>query len=334
MEKILAMKNWKAYIMVWGLLFGASSCVYEEHVPEPAVADAEMRLSVSISSGTRAGDPGTDHGERNADWETLGIYVVYPDKPYLAFVIDSEDFEDSQQISQNFWVYEGTAEVYAVALPVGYELPVCSTVDDIKNMQTLIDSESGAASNENIKDIFSGISDEVTIEKGKQNKIKVSCTRLAAKIDVQWDAQGAYADGKYTNAEMSDITLDGLAQGYVFPSKVSNITYPSISENVATFTANDPISVRNGRTYFYTFPMAGQNPAGDVKKNAIRFTVTYTYNDEDGREQQKVHSYKATFDEPSNPNTWYKVNIKVNGTTASATEGNHELVLTQTQSGN
>lgn len=133
---------------------------------------------------------------------------------------------------------------------------------------------------------------------------------------------------------MSEITLDGLAQGYVFPSKVSNITYPSISENVATFTANDPISVRNGRTYFYTFPMVGQNSAGDVKKNAIRFTVTYTYNDEDGREQQKVHSYKATFDEPSNPNTWYKVNIKVNGTTASATEGNHKLVLTQTQSGN
>lgn len=328
------MKNWKSYIMAVGLLFGASSCVYEEHVPEPAVADAEMRLSVSFNTGTRAGDPGTDHGEWTANWKTLGIYVVYPDKPYLAFVIDSEDFEDSQQISQSFWVYEGTAEVYAVALPEGYSLPPCLSVDDIKNMQTLIDSESGAASNENIKDIFSGISDEVIIEKGKQNKITVPCTRLAAKIDVQWDAQGAYENGKFTKASMSEITLDGLAQGYVFPSKVSNITYPSISENVATFTANDPISVRNGRTYFYTFPMVGQNLAGDVKKNAIRFTVTYTYNDEDGREQQKVHSYKATFDEPSNPNTWYKVNIKVNGTTASATEGNHELVLTQTQSGN
>lgn len=324
------MKNWKSYIMAVGLLFGASSCVYEEHVPEPAVADAEMRLSVSFNTGTRAGDPGSDHGEETANWKTLGIYVVYANGQYQTFVFDKDTF----QSPQTFWVYEGTAEVYAVALPVGYKLPVCRTVDDIKNMQTLIDSESGAASNENIKDIFSGISDEVTIEKGKQNKITVSCTRLAAKIDVQWDAQGAYADGKYTNAEMSDITLDGLAQGYVFPSKVSNITYPSISENVATFTANDPISVRNGRTYFYTFPMVGQNPAGDVKKNAIRFTVTYTYNDEDGREQQKVHSYKATFDEPSNPNTWYKVNIKVNGTTASATEGNHELVLTQTPSGN
>lgn len=323
------MKNWKSYIMAVGLLFGVSSCVFEEHVPEPAVADAEMRLSVSISSGTRAGDPGTDHGEWSADWETLGIYVVYPDKPYLAFVIDSEDFEDSQQISQNFWVYEGTAEVYAVALPVGYELPVCRTVDDIKNMQTLIDSESGAASNENIKDIFSGISDEVIIEKGKQNKITVPCTRLAAKIDVQWDAQDAYENGKFTEASMIEITLIGLAQGYVFPSKVSNITYSSIIDDVATFTANDPISERNGRTYFYTFPMVGQDLTGDVKKNAIRFTVTY--NDGSGAVNQ---NYTATFKEPSNPNTWYKVNIKVNGTTASATEGNHELVLTQTPSGN
>lgn len=321
------MKNWKSYIMAVGLLFGASSCVYEEHVPEPAVADAEMRLSVSFNTGTRAGDPGSDHGEETANWKTLGIYVVYTNGQYQTFVFDKDTFKSPQ----SFWVYEGTAEVYAVALPLGYELPVCRTVDDIKNMQTLIDSESGAASNQNIKDIFSGISSEVTIEKGKQNIITVSCTRLAAKIDVQWDAQGAYADGKYTDAKMSEITLDGLAQGYVFPSKVSNITYPSISENVATFTANDPISVRNGRTYFYTFPMVGQNLTGEVKKNAIRFTVTY--NDGSGSEPVKQH-YTATFNEPSKPNTWYKVNIKVNGTTASATEGNHELVLTQTPSGN
>lgn len=317
------MKNWKSYIMAVGLLFGASSCVYEEHVPEPAVADAEMRLSVSFNTGTRAGDPGSDHGEETANWKTLGIYVVYPDKPYLAFVIDHKDFEDSQQISQNFWVYEGTAEVYAVALPEGYSLPPCLSVDDIKNMQTLIDSESGAASNENIKDIFSGISDEVTIEKGKQNIITVSCTRLAAKIDVQWDAQGAYADGKYTDAKMSEITLDGLAQGYVFPSKVSNPTY-TISPNVATFTAKDPISERNGRTYFYTFP--GVN-------NAINFTVDYTVGN--GGVFTGTQTYKATFQDANKANTWYKVNIDVKGTKTSATGDNkHELVLTQTQSGN
>lgn len=305
--------------MAVGLLFGASSCVYEEHVPEPAVADAEMRLSVSFNTGTRAGDPGSDHGEETANWKTLGIYVVYTNGQYQTFVFDKDTF----QSPQTFWVYEGTAEVYAVALPVGYELPVCRTVDDIKNMQTLIDSESGAASNQNIKDIFSGISGEVSIEKGKQNIITVSCTRLAAKIDVQWDAQGAYADGKYTDAKMSEITLDGLAQGYVFPSKVSNPTY-TISPNVATFTAKDPISVRNGRTYFYTFP--GVN-------NAINFTVDYTVGN--GGVLTGTQTYKATFQDANKANTWYKVNIDVKGTKTSATGDNkHELVLTQTQSGN
>lgn len=313
------MKNWKSYIMAVGLLFGASSCVYEEHVPEPAVADAEMRLSVSFNTGTRAGDPGSDHGEETANWKTLGIYVVYTNGQYQTFVFDKDTF----QSPQTFWVYEGTAEVYAVALPVGYELPVCRTVDDIKNMQTLIDPESGVASNQNIKDIFSGISSEVTIEKGKQNIITVSCTRLAAKIDVQWDAQGAYADGKYTDAKMSEITLDGLAQGYVFPSKVSNPTY-TISPNVATFTAKDPISERNGRTYFYTFP--GVN-------NAINFTVDYTVGN--GGVLTGTQTYKATFQDANKANTWYKVNIDVKGTKTSATGDNkHELVLTQTQSGN
>lgn len=313
------MKNWKSYIMAVGLLFGASSCVYEEHVPEPAVADAEMRLSVSFNTGTRAGDPGSDHGEETANWKTLGIYVVYTNGQYQTFVFDKDTF----QSPQTFWVYEGTAEVYAVALPVGYELPVCRTVDDIKNMQTLIDPESGVASNQNIKDIFSGISGEVSIEKGKQNIITVSCTRLAAKIDVQWDAQGAYADGKYTDAKMSEITLDGLAQGYVFPSKVSNPTY-TISPNVATFTAKDPISERNGRTYFYTFP--GVN-------NAINFTVDYTVGN--GGVLTGTQTYKATFQDANKANTWYKVNIDVKGTKTSATGDNkHELVLTQTQSGN
>ena len=327
------MKNWKSYIMAVGLLFGVSSCVFEEHVPEPAVADAEMRLSVSISSGTRAGDPGADHGEWNADWKTLGVYVVYTNGRVLSFSIPKDNFSSPKVFS----VFEGTAQVYAAAFPAGQTPPVCNTVTEVLNMQTLnIANIADNADKQNyIQNIFSGISEnEVTIIKNQENTASVTCTRLAAKIDVQWDAQGAYESGKFTEASMSEITLNGLAQGYVFPSKVSNITYPSISENVATFTANDPISVRNGRTYFYTFPMVGQNPAGDVKKNAIRFTVTYTYNDEDGREQQKVHSYKATFNEPSKPNTWYKVNIKVNGTTASATEGNHELVLTQTQSGN
>lgn len=317
------MKNWKSYIMAVGLLFGVSSCVFEEHVPEPAVADAEMRLSVSISSGTRAGDPGTDHGERNADWETLGVYVVYTNGRVLSFSIPQSEFK--APYSKVFSVFEGTAQVYAVAFPSGHTPPVCTTVAEVQNIQTLnIANIAGKDNKQNyIQNIFSGISDEIDIIKGEQNRITVICTRLAAKIDVQWDAQGAYADGKYTDAKMSDITLEGLAQGYVFPSEVSNPTYTT-TQIVAAFTAGDAISERNGRTYFYTFPGV---------TNAINFTVDYTVGN--GGVLTGTQTYKATFQDANKANTWYKVNIDVKGTKTSATGDNkHELTLTQTSSGN
>ena len=308
--------------MAVGLLFGVSSCVFEEHVPEPAVADAEMRLSVSISSGTRAGDPGTDHGERNADWETLGVYVVYTNGRVLSFSIPQSEFK--APYSKVFSVFEGTAQVYAVAFPSGHTPPVCTTVAEVQNMRTLdIASISGGddAKQKYIQNIFSGISDSADIVKDRNNRIDVTCTRLAAKIDVQWDAQGAYADGKYTDAKMSDITLEGLAQGYMFQSKVAD---PSYTQIVAAFTAGDAISERNGRTYFYTFPGV---------TNAINFTVDYTVGN--GGVLTGTQTYKATFQDTNKANTWYKVNIDVKGTKTSATGDNtHKLTLTQTQSGN
>ena len=308
--------------MAVGLLFGVSSCVFEEHVPEPAVADAEMRLSVSISSGTRAGDPGTDHGEWSADWETLGVYVVYTNGRVLSFSIPQSEFK--APYSKVFSVFEGTAQVYAVAFPSGHTPPVCTTVAEVQNMRTLdITSILGGADAKQkyIQNIFSGISDSADIVKDRNNRIDVTCTRLAAKIDVQWDAQGAYADGKYTDAKMSKITLDGLAQGYMFQSKVAD---PSYTQIVAAFTAGDAISERNGRTYFYTFPGV---------TNAINFTVDYTVGN--GGVLTGTQTYKATFQDTNKANTWYKVNIDVKGTKTSATGDNtHKLTLTQTSSGN
>lgn len=303
------MKSWKAYIMVWGLMLGATSCVFEEHVPEPVVADAEMRLSVSINAGTRAGDPGADHGEWNADWANLGVYVVYTNGRVLSFSIPKAEFSSPKKFS----VVEGTAQVYAVAFPAGQEPPVCNTVAEVQNMRTLdISTISGDDAKQNyIQNIFSGISEEVvTIKKNDENTVSVFCTRLAAKIDVQWDAQGAYADGKYTQATMSEITHDGLAEGYIFPTEATISDEPSVILTDATYTADDPISERNGRTYFYTFP---------GKSSAINFSVTYTPGTDDALKGEQ--KYKALFPNTIESNTWYKVNINVSGTKASVTEG-------------
>lgn len=302
------MKNWKAYILVFGLLFGASSCVFEEHVPEPVVADAEMRLTVSINAGTRAGDPGIDHGEENPNWETLGVYIVYTTGRVLSFSVPKANYTNPKVFS----VFEGTAKVYAVAFPKGQTPPVCDTEAEVQNLRTLnIADISGTTNKQNyIQNIFSGISQSASIKKNQDNTIHVACTRLAAKIDVQWDAQGAYADGKYVQASMSEITHDGLAEGYIFPTVATISDMPAEILVDATYSANDPISERNGRTYFYTFPGG---------TSAINFSVTYTPGT--GGTLAGKQNYKASFPNTIESNTWYKVNINVSGTKASVTEG-------------
>lgn len=144
--------------------------------------------------------------------------------------------------------------------------------------------------------------------------------RLAAKIDIQWDAKGAYEkdkDGilKYTNVKVSQFTYHGEPKGTtkadagcgrLFPTlyhqKVTSRT--SVSGHT-TFVNTSEISKRNGRVYHYTFP-DGTNPP----------RLTFQLDTEkDGTKKP----YNVTFD-MSNlkdgfiPARWYKINVKISGT--------------------
>ena len=146
--------------------------------------------------------------------------------------------------------------------------------------------------------------------------------RLAAKIDIQWDAKGAYEKGedgkqKFTNVkvqgftyhgEPTGTTVSGSGYGRLFPTlyhqEVSSKT--SVS-GYTTFLNTSEISKRNGRVYHYTFP-DGTNPPHitfqlDTKK--------------EGTTGNKI--YNVTFD-MSNlkdgfiPARWYKINARISGT--------------------
>lgn len=146
--------------------------------------------------------------------------------------------------------------------------------------------------------------------------------RLADKIDIQWDAKGAYEKGedgkqKFTNVkvqgftyhgEPTGTTVSGSGYGRLFPTlyhqEVSSKT--SVS-GYTTFLNTSEISKRNGRVYHYTFP-DGTNPPHitfqlDTKK--------------EGTTGNKI--YNVTFD-MSNlkdgfiPARWYKINVKISGT--------------------
>ena len=141
--------------------------------------------------------------------------------------------------------------------------------------------------------------------------------RLAAKIDIQWDAKGAYEkeDGKlkYTNVKVSQFTYHGEPEGTTVSGSGYGRLFPTLyHQNVSvsgqtSFLNTSEISKRNGRVYHYTFP-DGTNPP----------RLTFQLDTEkEGTTGNKI--YNVTFD-MSNlkdgfiPARWYKINVRISGT--------------------
>lgn len=148
--------------------------------------------------------------------------------------------------------------------------------------------------------------------------------RLAAKIDIQWDAKGAYEkdeDGKqkftdvkvqgftYHGApEEAESTISGSGKGRLF----STLYYQEVTSKTSvsghtSFVNTSEISKRNGRVYHYTFPDGTAKPR-------ITFDIKTK---KDGETEEK--SDKVTFDfknrtESFNPAQWYKINVTIKGT--------------------
>ena len=144
--------------------------------------------------------------------------------------------------------------------------------------------------------------------------------RLAAKIDIQWDAKGAYEkdnDGnlKYTNVKVAQFTYHGEPKGTtkadagcgrLFPTLYHQEVTSRISvSGHTTFVNTSEISKRNGRVYHYTFP-----------DGAIPPRLTFKL---DTEKEGTIGKYNVTFD-MSNlkdgfiPARWYKINVKISGT--------------------
>lgn len=146
--------------------------------------------------------------------------------------------------------------------------------------------------------------------------------RLAAKIDIQWDAKGAYEkdkDGnlKYTNVKVSQFTyhgepanqestISGSGNGRLFPTLYhQEVSSRNSVSGHTIFVNTSEISKRNGRVYHYTFP-DGTNPP--------RLTFQL-----DTEKEGTTGKYNVTFD-MSNlkdgfiPARWYKINVKISGT--------------------
>lgn len=145
--------------------------------------------------------------------------------------------------------------------------------------------------------------------------------RLAAKIDIQWDAKGAYEkdkDGnlKYTNVKVTQFFYHGEPKGTTKADEGCGRLFPTLyADSTKTskisvggqkaFINTSEISKRNGRVYHYTFP-DGTNPP--------RLTFQL-----DTEKEGTSKTYNVTFD-MSNlkdgflPARWYKINVTIKGT--------------------
>ncbi len=138
--------------------------------------------------------------------------------------------------------------------------------------------------------------------------------RLASKLDIQWDAKGAYENDdkgipKFTDVKVESFTYHGARYGRLFPTlyAASSTTPKTSADGQKTFINTSEISKRNGRVYHYTFP-------DGITKPRITFDVLTK---KDGETETKTD--KVTFDlnnwiKSFNPAQWYKINVTIKGT--------------------
>ena len=131
----------------------------------------------------------------------------------------------------------------------------------------------------------------------------ITLTRLAAKIDIQWDAQEAYGEG-YSDIKVTGFTFSGdneriigSGSGRLFPSLYIGTEKLSGSK---TFINQTPISQRNGRVYHYVYPDGVSTPK-------VTFNITATENIN--------RNYTYIFNAELQKATWYKIRTYIKGFT-------------------
>ena len=200
------------------------------------------------------------------------------------------------QISNDYAKDDGAKVAKFISVATGYAI---NTKDNSEDLQVSLDN----------------------IEEMKQYW-RMQLNRLAAKVDIQWDAQSAYEKNTETgNVQYTDVKINsfsfcggatdqnvGAGSGYLFPTLAKEKNLPAISGK-KDFINTSEISRRNGRVYHYTFP--------DGHAPKITFKLETTTTASTGNADKKTSTY--TFDLKNVtegsllPATWYKINVKVTG---------------------
>lgn len=330
----------KYLVRSWALLCAVVLCLTacgssdDDGAPVADVETVQLIISVpATSAGTRMGDPGTAVDE-GADWDRLAVILAYSDNSKVrTTTITQEQFNalPAYNGNKNFKLLAIDAEpgmvyIYGVTYSNAAKNNPSSDISNCKtntNVQALTISNAYSDSEDNgtidyaqfvsvatgyYKESGNGPA-EFVIKEGGTGEVgnipTMTLTRLAAKIDIQWDAADAYGQGGYTDVKVRDFEYHGSEQGQLFPDlSPATVTTP----NTWTFYNTSEISQRNGRVYHYTFPDGTTTPS-------VTFNISATQNGTTTPDK----SYTMNFPSALQKATWYKVNATIKGITGSGT---------------
>lgn len=196
------------------------------------------------------------------------------------------------QISNDYAKDDGAKVAKFVSVATGYAI---NTKDNSKDLQVSLNN----------------------IEEMRQYW-RMQLNRLAAKVDIQWDAQSAYEKNtEMGNVQYTDVKINsfsfcggatdqnvGAGSGYLFPTLAKEENLHAISGK-KEFINTSEISRRNGRVYHYTFP--------DGHAPKITFKLVTSTGVIKDKESNYTFDLKNVTEGLLLPATWYKINVKVTG---------------------
>ena len=324
------------------------SCSHDDDDrPAPDVETVRLIISVpATSASTRMGDPGTAVDE-GADWDELAIIMAYTDDSQVTLPNNSK--VQVTTISKNDFVnlpiygntnyrllsidaQPGKVYIYGVTYSKDADNNPYSDISNCKTneaVQALTISNAYSEDNGTIDyakfvSVATGYYKRsgtdlapFEIKEGGTGEVgnipTMTLTRLAAKIDIQWDAADAYDPGGYTDVKVtgfkynSNTNVEGVGFGRLFPDLVS-ASATAIGGSKEFYNTSE-ISQRNGRVYHYVFPDGVSKPSVTFNISAKKTGVT----------PDPSADYTLTFKSALQKATWYKVNATIKGITGSGT---------------
>ena len=331
------MKRYLLILPVLMMLFVACSHDDDDR-PAPDVETVRLIISVPATSvGTRMGDPGTAVDE-GADWDRLAVILAYSDNSKVrTTTITQEQFNalPAYNGNTNFKLLAIDAEpgmvyIYGVTYSnaaknnPGSAIADCKTNSDVQalTISNAYSENNGTIDYAKFVSVATGYYNgggttpaEFEIQEGITSGVgnipTMTLTRLAAKIDIQWDAADAYGQD-YTDVKVTGFKYDSGNEivdedyGRLFPDLYTGTDAIGGSKE---FYNTSEISQRNGRVYHYVFP-----DGVSVPKVTFNISAKKT-----GETPDPSADYTLAFKFALQKATWYKVNATIMGVTGSGT---------------